>query len=293
MKKPSWLNKKIDFSLCRKVKEILRDLDLHTVCEESLCPNISECFSSGTAAFMILGNICTRDCFFCGVAKGRPEKSGGDEPERVKKAVNRLKLDYVVVTSPSRDDLDDGGAYMFCETTKAIKSLCPSKKVELLIPDFSGRMHLIKKVADCRADVIAHNLETVLSLYIKVRQKADYKRSLKVLRIIKDTNKRVFTKSGLMLGLGENDTEVEETLENLREAKCDFVTLGQYLPPSLSHYPLKEYVCPDKFSYFEKYALRLGFKGVRSAPYVRSSYRAHSLFEGVYSIKQLNIIHKI
>jgi len=277
--KPSWLNKKIVLGSCHKVKSILRDLSLHSVCEESFCPNISECFQDGVATFMILGDTCTRGCAFCGISKGEPSAVDLDEPRRIKEAVRRLNLKYVVITSPTRDDLNDGGAGLFCQTVEEILSLDSKKTVEILIPDFKGKINLIKKIARSKAKVISHNLETPASLYIEVRRGAVYERSLEVLKLIKETNKEVLTKSGLILGLGEEEPEVIQALVDLRSVGCDLLTLGQYLPPSLKHYPLKDYILPDKFGYFEKYAKKIGFKGVKSAPYVRSSYLAHSLLE--------------
>ena len=275
--KPSWLNKKIDLGSCRRIKSILRGLNLHSVCEESSCPNISECFCSGVATFMILGDTCTRACAFCGINKGQPSPVDFSEPKRVKEAVKRLSLNYVVITSPTRDDLDCKGADLFCQTVEEVMSISSGMKVEILIPDFKGEKRLIKKVASSKAEVIVHNLETPASLYAKVRKGADYERSLDVLRLIKEANKKVLTKSGLILGLGEEEGEVIQALMDLRRVNCDFLTLGQYLPPSSKHYPLKEYVHPDKFSYFKEYAQNLGFRGVKSAPYVRSSYLAHTL----------------
>jgi len=280
--KPFWLDKKIALGSCRKVKSLLRDLSLHSVCEESSCPNISECFQGGVATFMILGDTCTRECAFCGINKGQPCLIDYEEPRRIKKAVKRLNLNYVVITSPTRDDLDDGGAGLFCQTVEEVMSLGPERAVEILIPDFKGKRDSIEKVAICRAKVISHNLETVPRLYTEVRKGADYKRSLEVLRLIKEINKEVFTKSGLILGLGEEEKEVIQALLDLRSVGCDLLTLGQYLPPSLKHYPLKSYVLPDKFVYFQKYAQKIGFKSVKSAPYVRSSYLAHSLLEPNY-----------
>lgn len=276
MLRPPWLDKKINLSACRTLKKIIRAHNLHTVCEEALCPNISECFSCGLVTFIILGDICTRGCNFCAIKKGKPFKPDFDEPGRIKRAVKELGLSYVVITSPTRDDLRDCGAEIFCRTTKTIKSLNSKITIELLIPDFLGKAELIKKIAHCGAQVISHNLETVPSLYLQVRKGAGYQRSLRILKLLKGMNKQIFTKSGLMLGLGENDKEVIGVLRDLRKAECDFLTLGQYLPPSLTSYPLKEYVEPAKFTYFEKYALALGFKSVKSAPYVRSSYKAHS-----------------
>ena len=276
MLKPSWLDKKLNLNSCRSLKEMLRDTGLHTVCEEALCPNISECFAKKTATFMILGDACTRECAFCGVAKAKPKIPDKDEPRRLKEAVKKLGLEYVVITSPTRDDLLLGGAEVFCETVKEVLSIGRHIQVEILIPDFYGNPLSLRKVALCGAKVIAHNLETVPSLYIQVRKGADYSRSLEVLRLIKELNSKVFTKSGLMLGLGEQKEEIVQVMRDLRKVACDFLTLGQYLPPSLTHYPLKEYISPEKFAYFKITALKLGFKGVKSSPYVRSSYLAHS-----------------
>lgn len=282
MPKPYWLNKKISLSSCRGIKRVLRELSLHSVCEESSCPNISECFRSGVATFMILGDTCTRRCTFCGIKKGLPLPVDFDQPRRIKKAVKRLNLNYVVITSPTRDDLDDGGAELFCRTAEEIMSLGPKKIVEILIPDFKGRSEPLEMVAGSGAKVISHNMETVASLYKKVRPGAVYRRSLAVLKLIKDINRDIATKSGLILGLGENDHEVIRTLTDLRSVGCDLLTIGQYLPASLSSYPLKSYVLPAKFAHFRKYALKIGFKGVNSAPYVRSSYLAHSLMDSNY-----------
>lgn len=226
---------------------------------------------------MILGPVCTRSCSFCAVRKGEPSPGADlNEPLRIKEAVKRLNLNYSVVTSPTRDDLPDGGAEVFYRTIKAIKSLGPERKVEVLIPDFGGKKYLIQKVTSGCPEVIAHNLETVPSLYIKVRKGAGYRRSLSVLEAVKEINPRIFTKSGLMLGLGETAGEVRQVLKDLAGISCDFLTLGQYLPPSLEHFPLKEYVSPEKFTAFRAYALNLGFKDVKSSPYVRSSYLAQS-----------------
>ncbi|MFH1505131.1 MAG: lipoyl synthase [Candidatus Omnitrophota bacterium] len=283
MKKPAWLNKKINIFDCRPVKELLKGLNLNTVCQEALCPNISECFKNKTATFMILGNICTRNCAFCAVQKGKPLAVDFSEPIRIKQAVKKLNLDYVVITSPTRDDLSDGGAEVFCRTVKEIKSVgtgpcaCPLLKIEILIPDFLGKEDSISRAACSGAEIIAHNLETVPSLYNSVRKGAIYERSLKVLETIKKAEKNVFTKSGLMLGLGEKREEIIQVLRDLRKVQCNFLTLGQYLPPSANSYLLKEYVSLDQFAYFKKYALEIGFKAVQSSPYTRSSYLARSL----------------
>ncbi|MEI8348817.1 MAG: lipoyl synthase [Candidatus Omnitrophota bacterium] len=276
MRKPKWFDKKIELSLCHATKTALRGFNLHTVCESSLCPNISECFNAGNATFMILGDRCTRSCAFCSVSKEKPLPIDRCEPQRIAKAVEQLQLRYVVLTSPTRDDLDDGGSSMFCETAKEIKNSNPSRKVEMLIPDFLGRKEAIAKVASCGAEVIAHNVETVPSLYIEVRAQADFERSLRVLALLKASNVNILTKSSLMLGLGEKEAEIIEVFKNLRAVHCDFLTLGQYLAPSLRHYPVKEYINPQQFSYLEEKAYSLGFKKVQSSPYTRSSYLAHT-----------------
>jgi len=279
LKKPRWLDKKLNLADCRKLKKLLRDFKLNTVCEESLCPNMSECFSQGVATFMILGDICTRDCRFCGIKKGNPGSLDYDEPKRISEAVRQLNLNYVVITSPTRDDLEDGGADLFFRTVRELKNLDSKIRVEILIPDFLGKWTALAKVAASGADVISHNLETVPSLYIKVRKKADYQRSLLIIRNIKKINKSIPVKSGPMLGLGEKESEVIEVLKDLRNADCDFLTLGQYLPPSITHYPLEVYIHPERFSYFEKQALSLGFRKIKSSVYTRSSYLAHAFLD--------------
>lgn len=283
MKKPFWLNKKINLEDCRKVKKTLRGLNLHTVCEESLCPNISECFHDGVATFMILGDICTRSCSFCGTKKGIPFAVDWDEPKRIREAVGRMNLNYIVLTSPTRDDLDDGGAEVFFQTVKEIKKINGNKRVEILIPDFSGNKQALEKIACCGADVIAHNIEVVPSLYIKVRKEGNYERSLHVLNFIKGINKNIFTKTGIMLGLGETEKEIIDVLYDLCKIQCDFLTIGQYLSPSLKHFPVQEYVTMKKFIDYKEQALKIGFKEVKSAPYIRSSYRAHTVSSYFFS----------
>jgi lipoic acid synthetase len=226
---------------------------------------------------MILGDCCTRKCTFCRVSKGKPSKIDWSEAQRIKEAIKRLNLNYVVVTSPTRDDLEDGGAQVFLETVREIKKEAASIKVEILIPDFLGKKSSLETVANSGADTIAHNLETVPSLYEKVRKGADYWRSLEVLRLIKEMKKDIYTKSGLILGLGEEDEEVIAVLRDLKKVGCDYLTIGQYLPPSLAHYPLNKYITREKFQSLERQAYTLGFKDVKSAPYVRSSYLANNL----------------
>lgn len=274
MKKPVWLNKKINFSDCSKLKKILRGFEVHTVCEESMCPNISECFSLGIAAFIILGETCTRNCSFCAINKGQPQMVDEKEAVRLKEAVKCLGLDYIVITSPTRDDLEDGGLGMFLAAVDSIKSLGSGKKVEVLVPDFLGKEDLISKLSTSNADVIAHNLETVPTLYPYVRNGSDYKRSLKLLEKVKLLNNKIYTKSGIMLGLGEKEEQIINVMKDLINVGCDFFTLGQYLQPSLNHYPVKKYVKPEEFILFKQIALELGFKKVKTGAYVRSSYKA-------------------
>jgi len=247
--KPSWLKKKLNLSSDRNLKTLLRSLKLHTVCEESRCPNISECFSKGVATFLILGDSCKRGCSFCAVATAEPSRLDPDQPRRIAQAVKALKLEYVVITSPTRDDLSDGGAATFKKTVKAIKALNPKSRVEALVPDFLGKLESIKTVADCELEVIGHNLETVPGLYKKVRPSACYNRSLAVLETIKKLNPAILTKSSLMLGLGESQAEIKKVLQDLRGVSCDLLSLGQYLAPSLNHYPVKNYIHPDIFDY--------------------------------------------
>ncbi len=274
IRRPQWLNKKIDLAKLSKMQSLLKELNLNTVCESAACPNIGECFSNGEAAFMILGRVCTRNCKFCNVEPGEPEVVDYGEPSRVAEAVKKLNLKHVVVTSVTRDDLSDGGAEVFYKTILAVKNKHPQAMVEVLIPDFKADKSSIKRVVEAKPDIIAHNVEAVPRLYQDVRPQADYERSLNVLKMVKEINPGIYTKSGLMLGLGEEEEEVLNVLEDLRKAECDFLSLGQYLRPSLKHFPVKEYIEPEKFEYYRKHALDSGFMSVQSAPYVRSSYRA-------------------
>jgi lipoic acid synthetase len=277
MKKPYWLDKKINLEKNREIKTLLRGLRLSTVCENALCPNISECFGCGTATIMIMGDSCTRSCSFCAVDKSKPLSLDDGEPQRVKAAVLKLKLNYVVLTSPTRDDLPDGGAAHFARAVSVIKSISEKMKVEILVPDFLGNKNSFGVIAACGADVIAHNVETVPSLYTKVRQGADYGRSLGLLSYVKKISVGTLTKSGIMLGLGEAECEVFDVMRDLREACVDILTIGQYLAPSSKHYPVCEYVSPETFSTLKDKALKLGFKYVQSSPYTRSSYLAADL----------------
>ncbi len=276
--KPSWLKKKIDLNSLKNMKALLRRNGLHTVCEEALCPNIGECFSRGVATFLILGRICTRGCRFCNVKKGKPFGLDKDEPLHVAQAAKTLNLKHVVITSVTRDDLEDGGAQMFLETVKKIKSFLPQATVEILIPDFRGKEEYLDKIAFSGADIIGHNIETVPRLYPLLREGADYRWSLRVLRIIKERSPAVYTKSGIMLGLGETEGEVLEVLKDLRKVGCDFLSIGQYLRPTSRHFPVREYVEPYRFLHYKDMAQKLGFLHTESGPYVRSSYLAPNYF---------------
>lgn len=284
MERPSWIKKK--FLVNDEVLEIektLSHLKLHTVCTSALCPNRLECFSRKTATFMILGNVCTRRCGFCGVAKGRPQPPDPDEPERVARAAVQMDLKYVVITSVSRDDLPDEGAVFFAETITAVHRLLSEARTEVLTPDFGGRKDLLSVVLNARPLVFNHNLETVPSLYLKVRPQADYRRSLDLLATAKDLGAG-FTKSGLMLGLGEEKAEVLDVMAALRRAGCDILTLGQYLRPGKENLPVQRYVPPEEFAEYRQTAEQMGFKAVAAGPFVRSSYFAAELFQYLYTI---------
>lgn len=263
----------------RYVKNILRDLSLHTVCEEAGCPNIYECFESKTATFLILGDICTRNCGFCLVDGGKPLPPDPDEPLNVAKAVAGMGLRYVVITSVTRDDLKDGGAYIFSETIKQIKANASGCKVEVLIPDFSGNWDALRLVTDASPDVLNHNIETVPRLYPQVRPTANYSRSLALLKIAKEIGYRGQTKSGIMVGLGEERGELIEAMLDLRRHDCDIITIGQYLAPSKKHLPIVRYYEPEEFEELRKIGYEMGFTHVESGPLVRSSYHAKAQFD--------------
>jgi lipoyl synthase len=262
-----------------KVKQSLRSLNLHTVCEEARCPNISECWGIGTATIMIMGDICSRGCRFCAINSGKPVSLDAGEPKRVAKAIKEWRLRYVVITSVCRDDLEDGGAEHIAKTIKAIKLLCPTIIVESLIPDFRGDDGSIKKIVKSKPEVISHNIETVPRLTPKVRDaRASYEQSLLVLKKIKDINSLIYTKSSIMLGLGESEEEVIQTIKDLRSVGVSILTIGQYLQPTPKHLPLIEFIAPEKFNWFREIAERKGFVYVASGPLVRSSYRAGEFF---------------
>lgn len=273
-RRPEWLKKKIDFDSRRTTDALLSELDLSTVCREAKCPNTSECFKDKHATFLILGKHCTRSCSFCHIDKSAaPGPPDPDEPRRVALGVQRLQLRHVVVTSVTRDDLADAGAAAFAQTTRAIRALMPLTTIELLIPDFGGASTSLEIVTKSRPDVIGHNLETVPRLY-SLRPRANYETSLHLLGRVKKTDQDIKTKSSLMLGLGERTEEVMQVLKDLRREDCDFLTLGQYLQPSLEQTPVVAYITPSQFEAYRSIALAMGFKHVASGPYVRSSWRA-------------------
>jgi len=283
LRKPGWLLKKIEYTdERRKVNSILRDLHLNTVCRSARCPNLSECYRHRRATFLILGDICTRGCTFCSVEKafGRkidPPDPG--EPARVARAVEELGLRYVVITSVTRDDLEDGGARQFVQTIERIRTHDQGIRIEVLTPDFRGDELLIEMVARANPDVYNHNVETVPRLYPTVRPGAEFERSLHLLSYIHEHYPGMFLKSGLMVGLGETEKEVQKTVSALKEVGCDALTIGQYLRPSHWNIPVHEYLPPKRFSSYKRFAEKLGFRYVAAGPYVRSSYMAHEGYE--------------
>lgn len=274
LRKPEWLKVEKGRGQCGRVSRILRDNHLNSVCSEAGCPNQGECFRSGTATFMLLGKCCTRNCTFCQVTRDRPEPVDLNEPEHVAAAVQQLGLEHVVITSVTRDDLLDGGAGHFAAAIRAVRKHTPQVTVEVLIPDFQGDEEALQTVMEARPDILNHNVETVPQLYPQVRPLAVFERSIELLVRAKQMDSRVFTKSGFMVGLGETGGQVFMLLKTLQEAGCDMVTIGQYLQPSLMHYPVREYVHPDIFRQYQEEAYRLGIASVASGPLVRSSYHA-------------------
>ena len=279
-RKPDWLRRRLGTGPAyEKVRDLVNSSRLHTVCQEANCPNIWECFSRGTSTFLIMGPNCTRACRFCAVGHGPIHPPDPHEPVRVADAVARLGLKYVVITSVTRDDLPDGGARVFAETIREIQKRVAGAAVEVLIPDFQGDRDALRVVMDARPAVLNHNLETVPCLYPVVRPEAEYHRSLDILRWAREQDPRIPTKSGLMLGLGESDKEVEETLRDLLDAGCSILTLGQYLQPSKEHLPVERYIHPEEFDNWRKRALDMGFSEAASGPFVRSSYHAEALYQ--------------
>jgi len=273
-RKPRWLRVKLPTGQnYKQVRSLVDDYKLHTICESGHCPNMGECWGAGTATFMILGNTCTRSCGFCNVATGRPLPVDWDEPDRVGRSIKLMKVKHAVITSVDRDDLSDGGSIIWAETINAIRRISPGTTMETLIPDFRGIENQMDRVLEAAPEVISHNMETVRRLTRQVRIQAQYDRSLGVLKYLKD-NGAHRTKSGIMLGLGEEIDEVRQSLYDLREANVDVVTLGQYLQPTSNHLPVNNFVEPDVFKQLEEEALKLGFIHVESGPLVRSSYHA-------------------
>lgn len=272
--KPKWLRVKLPTGKkYTELRSLVDKYDLHTICTSGSCPNMGECWGEGTATFMILGNVCTRSCGFCGVKTGRPETIDWDEPEKVARSIKLMKIKHAVITSVDRDDLKDMGSIIWAETVKAIRRMNPETTLETLIPDFQGVERNIDRVIEVKPEVVSHNMETVKRLTREVRIQAKYERSLQVLNYLKNKGiKR--TKSGIMLGLGEKEEEVIQTLKDLRAVNLDIVTIGQYLQPSKQHLPVKEFITPDQFKKYETIGLELGFRHVESGALVRSSYKA-------------------
>lgn len=272
-KKPSWLKVKLPTGESYKnLRKIVAEHELHTICTSGNCPNMGECWGAGTATFMILGNICTRSCGFCAVKTGRPLPVDLEEPMRVANSVKLMNVKHCVITSVDRDDLKDGGSIIWVETVNAVREISPQTTLETLVPDFKGDWDNLQRIIDVAPEIVSHNLETVRRLTKQVRIQAKYDRSLEALKRLKEGGMK--TKSGIMLGLGETDEEVVESMKDLRNVGCDILTLGQYLQPTTKHLPVVEFVKPEKFKKFEEIGLELGFRFVESGPLVRSSYRA-------------------
>ncbi|HEV3433234.1 MAG TPA: lipoyl synthase [Nitrososphaera sp.] len=279
-KKPEWLRVRLPSGHNYvNVKHTVASLGLHTVCEEARCPNMGECWGGGTATIMVMGDTCTRGCRFCSVTSGRPLFLDPNEPDRVAKAIKKWGLKYVVITSVCRDDLPDGGANHIAKTIKSVKAQCPQTIVEPLIPDFQGNRHALEKIIGSGPEVISHNIETVARLSPLIRDpRATYQQSLHVLEMIKDIDCKVYTKSSMMLGLGETEVEVMQAAKDLRSVGVDIVSMGQYLQPTNRHLPVKEYISPEKFESYKKRIEKMGFVYVVAGPFVRSSYKAGELF---------------
>ncbi len=292
-KKPDWFKIKLPSGeKYGKVRNLVKTNRLHTICEEARCPNLSECWSHGTATFLILGNVCTRYCSYCNTKTGKPDEVDVDEPKKVADAVKKLNLKYVVITSVTRDDLEDGGASIYFDTVKEIKKLNPNCKIELLIPDLQLKninennkknnynkinINALKKIIDAKPDVLGHNIEAVRRVFLDVRKGGNYELSLQLLKTIKKINKNIPTKSGLIVGFGETLEEIKETMQDLRDNDVDFLTIGQYLQPSEKHVKISKFYTPQEFERLKKIGLEMGFKNVEAGPLVRSSYRADRL----------------
>jgi lipoyl synthase len=283
VKKPEWLKKTVSLnnSNINQVKDLLTNLKLNTVCQSAKCPNIFECFSKKTATFMLMGNICTRNCAFCGVRSGKPQNLDKSEPINIAKAVKEMRLNYIVLTSVTRDDLEDGGAKHFAKTVREIKITDSNLKVECLIPDFKGSKENLKILLDAKPDVLNHNLETIKRNYKTIRDHASYYKSLDILKNSKDINPQILTKSGFMLGLGEEIEEILELLHDLESTNCDIVTIGQYLQPSKENYPVQKYYSVEEFEKIKNQASSFNFKSVVAGIFVRSSYEAASTINDI------------
>lgn len=272
--KPKWLRVKLPTgSNYKKLRGLVDQYQLNTICQSGSCPNMGECWSAGTATFMILGNICTRSCGFCGVKTGRPDQVDWEEPEKVARSIKKMQIKHAVLTSVDRDDLKDMGSIIWSETIEAIRRICPGVTMETLIPDFQGETKMLDRILEARPEVISHNMETVKRLTREVRIQAKYEKSLGVLRYLKEQGQHR-TKTGIMLGLGEQKQEVFETIRDIAAAKVDIITIGQYLQPTRNHLPVKEFITPELFKEYEDFARSFGFRHIESGPLVRSSYHA-------------------
>jgi len=280
--RPPWLKQRLPAGfICEEVGTLINNAKVHTVCQEAQCPNIWECFSRKTATFMIMGDRCTRDCRFCAVKHGPDRFPDPEEPHRIAGMVQNLNLDYVVITSVTRDDIPDGGASFFVRTVKEIRRKVPDALIELLIPDFQGNKDALRSITEIRPDVLNHNIETVPRLYSIVRPGAIYQRSLDLLKQVVTIDSTIIAKSGLMLGLGEQPEEILNTLKDLLHAGCQLVSIGQYLQPTKAHLPVERYIPPKEFNDWRKIALEMGFVEVACGPLVRSSYHAKNLYQAV------------
>jgi lipoic acid synthetase len=279
LEKPSWLRKRLPITtMVDSMSNEMSESRLHTICQEAACPNQGECFSKGVATFLIMGNICTRNCRFCAVTSGKPDPLDDQEAQRVVYEIQKLGLRFVVITSVTRDDLPDGGARYFSDMIQLIRKECKGVKIEILIPDFKGVKSSIDHVVLSAPEVLNHNVETIPRLYPNVRPEGDYNRSLELIKRVKDKDSAIITKSGLMVGLGESKKEVISVLHDLHKARCDTLTIGQYLCPSKKHYPVSEYIKPQIFDEYKEVALKIGFKSVVSSPFARSSFMAKTSY---------------
>ena len=274
MQKPDWLKVKINLNEFENVYNILNRLNLNVVCYHAACPNIGECFAKHTATFLILGDVCTRNCKFCSIKKGKPLSPDPEEPENVAKAVKELKIKHVVITSVTRDDLTNFGASHYVKTIRSIRNIQPNSTIELLIPDFKGSLAALENIIQEKPEIINHNLETISRLYSKVRPQANYQLSLNILKWVKELNPNIYTKSGLMLGLGETEDDIISLMKDLRNVNCDILTIGQYLQPSKNQIEVVEYITPSTFQKLKSIGESMGFLYVNSGPFVRSSFNA-------------------